>query len=220
MTACATHVRFTPESGHVQCTRRGPLWAKSAHLHRLFRSADGLHWHAFAGLQERLEVAKHPRPTAATLRGIAATRHHASDHRRTRDVVGNGDRAHTALALVDLVGNACGLLRREICVKEWVPSLRKFFWAIAFTDLADDDLIWHSHRLHLSTGAMGEAAASRKFVFCATTITILLGPFGQCDRIPNRVSVCIDHNAVALSGGRCVHSRCPSTLSEYNLNVR
>src|SRR5262245_30526257 len=106
-----------------------PLWAKSGHRHRLFRSADGLDWHALARLQQRLKIAKHPRPTAATLRGIAATRHHASDHRCTSDVVGNGDGTYTALALVDLVREACGRLCREICVEEWVPSLRKFFWA-------------------------------------------------------------------------------------------
>src|SRR5262245_36822925 len=29
--ACAEHVRFTPESGHVQCISPCPLWAKSGH---------------------------------------------------------------------------------------------------------------------------------------------------------------------------------------------
>ena len=29
--AVASHVRFTPESGHVQCTRACLLWAKSGH---------------------------------------------------------------------------------------------------------------------------------------------------------------------------------------------
>ena len=65
------------------------------------RSADGLDGHPLAGLQQRLEIAKHPRPPAATLRGVAATRHHAGNHRRTSDVVDYGDRAHTTLALVE-----------------------------------------------------------------------------------------------------------------------
>ena len=29
--ACGSHVRFTPESGHVRCSYRCPLWAKSGH---------------------------------------------------------------------------------------------------------------------------------------------------------------------------------------------
>src|SRR5262249_52356360 len=29
-----SHVRFTPESGHVQCTRACPLWAKSGLMQR------------------------------------------------------------------------------------------------------------------------------------------------------------------------------------------
>src|SRR5262249_19592517 len=29
--AVKSHVRFTPESGHVQCTRRCLLWANSGH---------------------------------------------------------------------------------------------------------------------------------------------------------------------------------------------
>jgi hypothetical protein len=31
MCAAKGHVRFTPESGHVRCSYRGPLWAKSGH---------------------------------------------------------------------------------------------------------------------------------------------------------------------------------------------
>jgi hypothetical protein len=179
--------------------------------------ADGLDWHPLAGLQQRLEIAKHPRPTAATLRGVAATRHHAGDHRRTSDVVSNGDRAHTALALVELVREARRRLRREIRVEERVPSLHKLSWGIAFNDFADDDLIGHSHRLHLSTGAMGEAAAGLKFIFYAATITILLGPFGQSDRIPNRPSACIDNNAVELGCARFVHSSHLRRLSNLAL---
>src|SRR5262245_5250573 len=166
---------------------------------------DGLDWHPLAGLQQRLEIAEHPWPTATTFRGVAATRHHAGHHRRTSDGVGNGDRAHTALALVDLVRDARMRLRREIRVEEWVPSLHKFSWGIAFNDFADNDLIRHSHCLHLSTGAMGEAAAGLKFIFYAATITILLGPFGQSDRIPNRPSAGIDNNAVELGCTRFVH---------------
>src|SRR4029453_11942577 len=112
-----------------------------ADISLLIRSANSLDWHPLAGLQQRLEIAKHPRPTAATLRGVAATGHHTVDHRRTRDVVRNCDRAHTALALVDLVRDARGRLRRKICVEEGVPSLCKLSWGIAFNDLADDDLI-------------------------------------------------------------------------------
>src|SRR5262249_8539411 len=29
--AAKSHVRFTPESGHVRCTRLCPLWAKGGH---------------------------------------------------------------------------------------------------------------------------------------------------------------------------------------------
>jgi hypothetical protein len=53
---------------------------------------------------------------------------------------------------------------------------------------------------------LARAAASLQFVFYAAAITILLGPFRQSDRIPNRLSACIDHNAVELSCGRFVHS--------------
>jgi hypothetical protein len=35
---CYHHVRFTPESGHVQCKRGCPLWAKSGHGARVKRS--------------------------------------------------------------------------------------------------------------------------------------------------------------------------------------
>jgi hypothetical protein len=97
----------------------------------------------------------------------------------------------------------CGSADR---VEERVPSLHKLSRRIAFNDLADDHLIRHSHRLHLSAGPMGVATARLKFVFYAATITILLGPFRQSDRIPNRLSACIDHNAVELSCGRFVHS--------------
>ena len=31
MCSAKSHVRFTPESGHLQCTRRRPLSAKSGH---------------------------------------------------------------------------------------------------------------------------------------------------------------------------------------------
>jgi len=41
------------------------------------------------------EIAKHPRPPAAALRGAAATRHHVGDYRRTSDAVDYGERAHT-----------------------------------------------------------------------------------------------------------------------------
>src|SRR5262245_59733968 len=153
---------------------------------------DGLDWQPLAGLQQRLEIAKHPWPTATTFRGLAATRHHAGDHRRTSDVVSNSDRAHTALALDDLVRYARRRLRQKIRVEEWVPSLHKLSWGIAFNDFADDDLIRHSHRLHLCTGAMVIAAARLPFIFYAATIAKLLGPFGQSDRIPNRPSACID----------------------------
>src|SRR2546423_1792014 len=97
-----------------------------------FRS-DG---HPIAGLQQRLEIAKPPRPPAATLRGVAATRHHAGHHRRTSDVVDYGDRANTALALVDLVCEARVRLRRASRVEEWMPSLHKLSRRIAFNDLA------------------------------------------------------------------------------------
>jgi hypothetical protein len=33
---CESHVRFTPKSGHVQCTSSCPLWAKSGHPLQLF----------------------------------------------------------------------------------------------------------------------------------------------------------------------------------------
>src|SRR5262245_12928482 len=166
---------------------------------------DGLDWHPLSGLQQRLEIAKHPWPTATTFRGVAATRHHAGDHRRTSDVVSNSDRAHTALALVDLVRDARRRLRQEIRVEEWVPSLHKLSWGIAFNDFANDDLIRHSHRLPLSTGAMGEATAGLKFIAYAATIAMLLGPVGQSDRIPNRPSACIDNNAVELGCAGFVH---------------
>jgi hypothetical protein len=104
-------------------------------------------------------------------------------------------------------------LRRASRVEEWVPSLHKLSRRIAFNDLADDHLIGHSHRLHLSTGPMGVAAASLQFIFYAATITILLGPFGQSDRIPNRLSACIDHNAVELSCGRFASARMSPSAS-------
>src|SRR5262245_29975998 len=178
---------------------------------------DGLDWHPLSGLQQRLEIAKHPWPTATTFRGVAATRHHAGDHRRTSDVVSNGDRAHTALALVYLVGDARRRLRREIRVEEWVPSLHKLSWGIAFNNFADDDLIRHSHRLHLSIGVMGEAAAGLKFILYAATITILLGPFRQSDSIPNRPSAGIDNNAVELGCSRFVHNSHLHRLSNLAL---
>src|SRR5262245_3965566 len=28
---CKSHIRFTPESGHVRCNKRCPLWANSGH---------------------------------------------------------------------------------------------------------------------------------------------------------------------------------------------
>src|SRR4029434_11339852 len=117
------------------------------------------------------------------LRESARARPHAARDRRTSDGVSNGDRAHTALALVDLVRDARRRLRREIRVEEWVPSLHKFSWGIAFNDFADNDLIRHSHCLHLSTGAMGEEAAGLKFIFYAATIDTLLGTLAQTHRI-------------------------------------
>src|SRR5215475_10182141 len=35
------HFRFTPESGHVQCSSQCPLWAKSGHSHLLVETACG-----------------------------------------------------------------------------------------------------------------------------------------------------------------------------------
>jgi hypothetical protein len=37
-----SHVRFTPESGHVQCNLGCPLWAKSGH-HCTFITVGGCH---------------------------------------------------------------------------------------------------------------------------------------------------------------------------------
>src|SRR5262245_17024762 len=54
---------------------------------------------------------------------------------------------------------------------------------------------------------MGVTAARLQFnVLYTATITILLCPFWQSDRIPNRLSTCIDHNAVELNGWKFVHS--------------
>src|SRR5262249_7142966 len=41
MCSAKGHVRFTPESGHVRCTRLCPLWAKSGHsgIHSITWSA-------------------------------------------------------------------------------------------------------------------------------------------------------------------------------------
>src|SRR5262245_19244588 len=163
-------------------------------------------WHPLASLQQRLEITKHPWPSAATSRGVAATRDHAGDHRRSSDVVSQADRAYTTLVLGDLVGEARVRFRGAGCVEEGVPSLHELVWRITFNDLAHDHLVRHAHRLHLLTGPMGVAAASLQFVFYAATITIFLSPFRQSDRIPNCLSTCIDHNTVKLSFCRFVHS--------------
>src|SRR5262245_25654162 len=68
MCTALTHVRFTPESGHVQCTRLCPLWAKSGHG----STPPAFGWSAFAAT--RGSTGSTPQKIHSSISGFSFTR--------------------------------------------------------------------------------------------------------------------------------------------------